>query len=158
MAPAVHEQWRRCHGWLARTSDLSNSDRTKAVSTSNANFLRELPNPAEYELLACVPEVHLARRAQFGEMLEFDRQTTDADGVLRTSPRGWSQLQDRIHQAHLVAGRYVRHVTDTRIVHSATSEPVDAERLHKGERYSQRLVDTCGVYANSEGASTIVAL
>jgi len=84
-----HEQWRRCHGWLARTSDLSNSDRTKAVSTSNANFLRELPNPAEYELLACVPEVHLARRAQFGEMLEFDRQTTDADGVLRTSPRGW---------------------------------------------------------------------
>ena len=33
----------------------------------------------------------IARRAQFGELLEFDRQSTNADGVLRTrtSPRGW---------------------------------------------------------------------
>lgn len=31
----------------------------------------------------------IARRAQFGELLEFDRQTSNSDGVLRTSPRGW---------------------------------------------------------------------
>ena len=31
----------------------------------------------------------IARRAQFGEQLEFDRLSGNADGVLRTSPRGW---------------------------------------------------------------------
>ena len=31
----------------------------------------------------------LARRSQFGEVLEFDRRSSFSDGVLRTSPRGW---------------------------------------------------------------------
>ena len=31
----------------------------------------------------------LARRSQFGEILEFDRRSSVSDGVLRTSPRGW---------------------------------------------------------------------
>lgn len=31
----------------------------------------------------------LARSAQFGELLDFDRESVSADGVLRTSPRGW---------------------------------------------------------------------
>jgi len=31
----------------------------------------------------------IARRAQFGELMEFDRQTGRSDGVLRTSTRGW---------------------------------------------------------------------
>ena len=31
----------------------------------------------------------IARRAQFGELMEFDRRAANADGVLRTSPRGW---------------------------------------------------------------------
>lgn len=30
-----------------------------------------------------------ARRAQLGEVIEFDRATLDSDGVFRTSPRGW---------------------------------------------------------------------
>jgi len=30
-----------------------------------------------------------ARRAQLGEIFEFDRSTTQADGVFRSSPRGW---------------------------------------------------------------------
>jgi photosystem II CP47 chlorophyll apoprotein len=30
-----------------------------------------------------------ARKAQLGEPFEFDRETTNADGVFRTSPRGW---------------------------------------------------------------------
>lgn len=31
----------------------------------------------------------LARTAQFGELLDFDRESVAADGVLRTSARGW---------------------------------------------------------------------
>jgi len=31
----------------------------------------------------------LARTAQFGELLDFDRDIFGSDGVLRTSPRGW---------------------------------------------------------------------
>ncbi len=31
----------------------------------------------------------LARTSQFGELLEFDRESVTADGTLRTSPRGW---------------------------------------------------------------------
>jgi photosystem II CP47 chlorophyll apoprotein len=30
-----------------------------------------------------------ARRAQLGEIFEFDRETLNSDGVFRTSPRGW---------------------------------------------------------------------
>ncbi|PSP10717.1 MAG: photosystem II chlorophyll-binding protein CP47, partial [Cyanobacteria bacterium SW_9_47_5] len=30
-----------------------------------------------------------ARKAQLGELFKFDRETVDADGVFRTSPRGW---------------------------------------------------------------------
>ena len=30
-----------------------------------------------------------ARRAQLGEIFEFDRATLQSDGVFRTSPRGW---------------------------------------------------------------------
>jgi len=30
-----------------------------------------------------------ARKAQFGEILTFDKKTSGADGVFRTSPRGW---------------------------------------------------------------------
>jgi len=30
-----------------------------------------------------------ARRAQFGEIFEFDRVTLQSDGVFRSSPRGW---------------------------------------------------------------------
>jgi photosystem II CP47 chlorophyll apoprotein len=30
-----------------------------------------------------------ARKAQLGELFEFDRETLDSDGVFRTSPRGW---------------------------------------------------------------------
>ena len=30
-----------------------------------------------------------ARKAQFGETLAFDKRAVDADGVFRTSPRGW---------------------------------------------------------------------
>ncbi|MGG6295390.1 photosystem II chlorophyll-binding protein CP47 [Leptolyngbya sp. AN02str] len=30
-----------------------------------------------------------ARKAQLGEVFEFDRETPEADGVFRTSPRGW---------------------------------------------------------------------
>ena len=40
----------------------------------------------------------IVRRAQFGELLEFDRRTMGADGVLRTSPRGWFTF------AHLTLG------------------------------------------------------
>jgi photosystem II CP47 chlorophyll apoprotein len=31
----------------------------------------------------------LARTAQFGELLDFDRASVEADGVLRSSVRGW---------------------------------------------------------------------
>lgn len=40
----------------------------------------------------------LARVAQFGELLDFDRLSIGADGVLRSSPRGWYTF------AHLVFG------------------------------------------------------
>jgi photosystem II CP47 chlorophyll apoprotein len=30
-----------------------------------------------------------ARKAQLGEVFEFDKETLDSDGVFRTSPRGW---------------------------------------------------------------------
>ncbi len=30
-----------------------------------------------------------ARKAQLGQAYEFDREATGADGVFRTSPRGW---------------------------------------------------------------------
>ena len=30
-----------------------------------------------------------ARKAQGGEIFEFDRETLNSDGVFRTSPRGW---------------------------------------------------------------------
>jgi photosystem II CP47 chlorophyll apoprotein len=30
-----------------------------------------------------------ARRAQLGEIFEFDRSTLQSDGVFRSSPRGW---------------------------------------------------------------------
>jgi len=30
-----------------------------------------------------------ARRAQAGEVFEFDREALNSDGVFRTSPRGW---------------------------------------------------------------------
>ena len=30
-----------------------------------------------------------ARKAQLGEVLEFDRTTLESDGVFRSSPRGW---------------------------------------------------------------------
>jgi photosystem II CP47 chlorophyll apoprotein len=30
-----------------------------------------------------------ARRAQLGELIDFDRETTHSDGVFRSSPRGW---------------------------------------------------------------------
>ena len=30
-----------------------------------------------------------ARKAQFGEIFTFDKKTPPADGVFRTSPRGW---------------------------------------------------------------------
>jgi photosystem II CP47 chlorophyll apoprotein len=30
-----------------------------------------------------------ARKSQFGEIFEFDRETLNSDGVFRTSPRGW---------------------------------------------------------------------
>jgi photosystem II CP47 chlorophyll apoprotein len=30
-----------------------------------------------------------ARKAQLGEVFEFDRETLNSDGVFRSSPRGW---------------------------------------------------------------------
>jgi photosystem II CP47 chlorophyll apoprotein len=30
-----------------------------------------------------------ARKAQLGEIFEFDREVAESDGVFRTSPRGW---------------------------------------------------------------------
>jgi photosystem II CP47 chlorophyll apoprotein len=30
-----------------------------------------------------------ARKAQLGEVMEFDRTTLESDGVFRSSPRGW---------------------------------------------------------------------
>ena len=30
-----------------------------------------------------------ARRAQLGELVDFDRETNHSDGVFRSSPRGW---------------------------------------------------------------------
>jgi photosystem II CP47 chlorophyll apoprotein len=36
-----------------------------------------------------VPVKKYARRAQLGEIFEFDRATLQSDGVFRSSPRGW---------------------------------------------------------------------
>ena len=33
-----------------------------------------------------------ARRAQLGEIFEFDRSTLQSDGVFRSSPRGWLNI------------------------------------------------------------------
>lgn len=41
------------------------------------------------QLTSPVTVAALARSAQFGELLDFDRETVSADGVLRTSARGW---------------------------------------------------------------------
>ena len=41
------------------------------------------------QLTSPVTVAALARTAQFGELLDFDRESVSADGVLRTSARGW---------------------------------------------------------------------
>ena len=41
------------------------------------------------ELTSPATVAALARTAQFGELLDFDRESVNADGVLRTSVRGW---------------------------------------------------------------------
>ena len=42
---------------------------------------------SEYQTASLVKSY--ARKAQFGQMLAFDRKTSAADGVFRTSLRGW---------------------------------------------------------------------
>ena len=44
-------------------------------------------NGTEYSTPSLVKDY--ARKAQFGEILTFDKKTSGADGVFRTSPRGW---------------------------------------------------------------------
>jgi photosystem II CP47 chlorophyll apoprotein len=44
---------------------------------------------AKYSLDAPGTVAGLARTAQFGELLDFDRTSNLVDGVLRTSVRGW---------------------------------------------------------------------
>jgi len=41
------------------------------------------------QLTSPITVAAIARTAQFGELLEFDRESVQADGVLRTSIRGW---------------------------------------------------------------------
>ena len=44
-------------------------------------------NATEYSTPSLVKDY--ARKAQFGQIFTFDKKTTGADGVFRTSPRGW---------------------------------------------------------------------
>ena len=44
-------------------------------------------NATEYSTPSLVKSY--ARKSQFGKIFTFDKQTTGADGVFRTSPRGW---------------------------------------------------------------------
>lgn len=49
--------------------------------------IEQTNNATEYSTPSLVKDY--ARKAQFGQIFTFDKKTAAADGVFRTSPRGW---------------------------------------------------------------------
>ena len=66
-----------------RASSLYSIEQTSVVLYFSGGIL----NGTEYSTPSLVKDY--ARKAQFGEIFTFDKKTTGADGVFRTSPRGW---------------------------------------------------------------------
>jgi photosystem II CP47 chlorophyll apoprotein len=66
-----------------RASSLYSIEQTSVVLYFSGGIL----NGTEYSTPSLVKGY--ARKAQFGEIFTFDKKTAGADGVFRTSPRGW---------------------------------------------------------------------
>jgi len=81
-----------------------------------------------------------ARKAQLGEPIDFDLETTNADGVFRTSPRGWFTFGHAVFALLFFFG-HIWHGSRTifRDVFAGVPEDLDEEQVEWG--FFQKLGD-----------------
>ena len=68
---------------LRRAESRYSMEQTHVLVSFSGGIL----NATEYSTPSLVKDY--ARKAQFGQILRFEKKTAAADGVFRTSPRGW---------------------------------------------------------------------